>query len=216
MSTPTLCGVPCPDHPHTCARSPQHYSHHRDAKQKGTETCSWPDPPEPRPAGPTVTDTRAAAREALRGLTGGDPAPQWRVVFTDSESPDGIAPVCEDPGHDPTDGNFYDCCPEPDIEVGSEAVAAYMVALLNGDREQPAEAAPDFFQPGRTYTYGGDGFTAPELLTWFRAEHITTHPDTGKRTAFGWARRGDEQWVPYSEPDDDFAAFTLQPEDGAR
>jgi hypothetical protein len=83
----------------------------------------------------TLDTLRAAARESLSGLTGGDPTPTWRVVFTDSESPDGIAPVCADEGHDPADGSVYDCCPEPDIEVGDERVAAYLVALLNADRE---------------------------------------------------------------------------------
>jgi hypothetical protein len=182
VNAPTaLCGTACPDHPHTCARSPQHYGHHRDVKQKGTETCSWPDPPTPRPAGPTVTDTRVAAREALRGLTGGDPAPQWRTVFSDSESGDSVAPVCEDPDHEPTDGCAYDCCPEPVIEVGDERVAAYLVALLNADREA-VRPAPDFFQPGHTYAHAHYRF---ECL------HLVTHPVTGDVQAWGWFGKAD-------------------------
>jgi hypothetical protein len=74
----------------------------------------------------------------------------------------------------------------------------------SGESTQPA----DFFQPGRTYTYGGNGFTAPELITTFRVDSVTTHPETGHRYAFGWARQGFEKWIPYSEPEGDFAAFT--------
>lgn len=192
MTTPAvLCGAACPDHPHTCARSPKHTSDHRDVKQKGTETCSWPDPPAPWPAGPSVTDTRAAAREALRGLTGGHPTPQWRVVISDSESPDAVAPVCEDPDHEPGDGGVYDCCPEPVIEVGDERLAAYLVALLNADR---TEAVPDFFQPGHGYTHrhGTDFLTVA----------VTTHPNTGEPRALGWIVRNGWHEPGACDPDD--------------
>jgi hypothetical protein len=74
--------------------------------------------------------------------------------------------------------------------------------------------APDFFQLGRTYSYGGDGYTAPELIVTFRVEHITTHPDTGERTAMGWARRGYDGWQSWMEPERGFPEFTLRPEDG--
>ncbi|MDG9701725.1 hypothetical protein [Streptomyces sp. DH37] len=63
----------------------------------------------------------------------------------------------------------------------------------------------DFFQPGRTYAYDANGFTAPELLTRFRVEHITVHPGTGKRMAFGWIQTAaSEPWSPYAEPADEW------------
>ncbi|WP_017585506.1 hypothetical protein [Nocardiopsis ganjiahuensis] len=38
-----LCAARCPNgHEHTCARSPKHCGPHRDVKQKGHESCSWP------------------------------------------------------------------------------------------------------------------------------------------------------------------------------
>jgi hypothetical protein len=64
-----------------------------------------------------------------------------------------------------------------------------------------APAAPDFFQPGRTYAYDADGFTAPELITVFRVASTTTHPATGEPFAFGWIRKGETTtWQPYAEP----------------
>lgn len=65
---------------------------------------------------------------------------------------------------------------------------------------QPA----DFFQPGHTYAYDADGFTAPELITRFRVQHITTHPTSGKRMAFGWLHTPDTSWTPYAEPADEW------------
>lgn len=58
----------------------------------------------------------------------------WRTIFTDSESPSGVAPVCEhqsDPskhtpnafGDAPGPEWVFDCCPYPHIEVWSEAGA---------------------------------------------------------------------------------------------
>jgi hypothetical protein len=42
----------------------------------------------------------------------------------------------------------------------------------------PEQAAPDFFEVGRTYT-ARDGST-------FRCDAVTTHPDSGWRVALGW------------------------------
>ncbi|MEU1800808.1 hypothetical protein [Streptomyces sp. NPDC019937] len=75
------------------------------------------------------------------------------------------------------------------------------VTPTGGEITQPA----DFFQPGRTYAYDASGFTAPELLTLFRVEHITQRPNTGKRMAFGWIRTAEsEAWSPYAEPSDEW------------
>jgi hypothetical protein len=96
-----------------------------------------------------LTALRAAARAAV-DVPGGEPV-RWRVVSI--EYGGGIAPVCtateyafgasSHPTHlldadvfgpDARDDlGPYDCCPRPWIEVWSEEMAAYMVALLNGD-----------------------------------------------------------------------------------
>ncbi|MGW4028200.1 hypothetical protein ACWEFL_02590 [Streptomyces sp. NPDC004838] len=92
---------------------------------------------------------RQYAADAL--ATPGTPFPTWRVIITDSESPDGIAPVCTAPGSlhmidspdDPVrdEGGVYDCCPWPQIETWSVPLAAYLVALLNADvPSQPTRA----------------------------------------------------------------------------
>ncbi|ROO82654.1 hypothetical protein EDD29_0135 [Actinocorallia herbida] len=40
------CAHQCPNHAHTCDRTPTHLSDHRDQQQKGTHTCSWPNEPD--------------------------------------------------------------------------------------------------------------------------------------------------------------------------
>jgi hypothetical protein len=100
-----------------------------------------------------LTALRAAARAAV-DVPGVEPV-RWRVVSI--EYGGGIAPVCtatsftldadlggtSHPTHrldadvfgpDTRDDlGLYDCCPRPWIEVWSEEMAAYLVALLNGD-----------------------------------------------------------------------------------
>ncbi|WP_370362409.1 hypothetical protein [Catenulispora sp. MAP12-49] len=63
---------------------------------------------------------------------------RWRTVITDSESLDGIALVCTDPGHpDVIDGIpgasswMYDCCDPDVIETHDVAMAAFLIAALN-------------------------------------------------------------------------------------
>jgi hypothetical protein len=78
---------------------------------------------------------------------------QWRVTLTDSESLTGVAPVCTQPGSDALheipdypggpkrdEDGVYDCCPWPQFDTYSEATAAYLVALLNADSADSAEA----------------------------------------------------------------------------
>ena len=62
----------------------------------------------------------------------------------------------------------------------------------------PADATPDFFQPGHTYAEPGD------TTDWrFRCDSITTHPGHGERTALGWRHfRG--EWEPCAYGEDDF------------
>lgn len=90
---------------------------------------------------PDLTALRSAA---LRLLTQGQakPATTWRLVLTDTESLTGVGLVCTDPAHPGIDDigceydefGVYDCCPMV-IETWHEKVAAYLVALLNGDAE---------------------------------------------------------------------------------
>ncbi|MBS2538846.1 hypothetical protein KGQ20_39480 [Catenulispora sp. NF23] len=60
---------------------------------------------------------------------------RWRVVITDSESADGIMPVCASPEHPVDDRgqqwSVYDCCDPHLIETYCEALAAFLVAALN-------------------------------------------------------------------------------------
>jgi hypothetical protein len=60
---------------------------------------------------------------------------RWRVVITDSESADGIMPVCDSPEHPEDDReqqwSVYDCCDPYLIETYCEALAAFLVAALN-------------------------------------------------------------------------------------
>lgn len=69
-------------------------------------------------------------------------ASRWRVIATDSESLTGIAPVCtaggglhviaDYPGGPIRDEEgIYDCCPAPQVETYSAAVAEQLVTLLN-------------------------------------------------------------------------------------
>lgn len=72
-------------------------------------------------------------------------APKWRLIFTDSESLSGVAPVCprqNDPeAHELRDFvtgeveagvNFvYECCPHPHIECWSPVDAESVLAVLN-------------------------------------------------------------------------------------
>lgn len=95
-----------------------------------------------------LAKAREAAAEILRQDTGTD-HPKWRLILTDSESFTGLAPVCtgersdalheipDYPGGPKRDEDgVYDCCPWPQVETYSEAVAAYLVELLNADVEQ--------------------------------------------------------------------------------
>lgn len=64
----------------------------------------------------------------------------WRVIFTDSESLTGIAPVCTEPGRHEIDiDTVYDCCPGPHIECWSERRAKEIAAALT---EAEAEVCP--------------------------------------------------------------------------
>ncbi|MEU3899765.1 hypothetical protein [Streptomyces sp. NPDC045251] len=52
-----------------------------------------------------------------------------------------------------------------------------------------ADCAADFFQPGHTYRHSA----------WsFRCDAVTTHPDTGERTALGWFRFRQQRWRPFT------------------
>ncbi|MCP3017263.1 hypothetical protein NGM33_28430 [Nocardiopsis dassonvillei] len=71
-TAPDLCAARCPHgHDHTCARPPQHCGFHRDAEQKGDESCSWTD--DDRPAvGPVYESPEELAAEIVRLREGWD------------------------------------------------------------------------------------------------------------------------------------------------
>ncbi|MFF7365661.1 hypothetical protein [Streptomyces sp. NPDC008125] len=78
---------------------------------------------------------RRSARKFLATASGVE-RPEWRQLITGERlvaDVDGIGPVCTDDGHEPLDGNVYDCCPEPILAVDSPPLGAYVVELLNTD-----------------------------------------------------------------------------------
>ncbi|WP_331762508.1 hypothetical protein OG612_45605 (plasmid) [Streptomyces sp. NBC_01527] len=86
-------------------------------------------------------------------------------------------------------------------------------ALIDSALAHPAAGTPDFFLPGRTYA-NGDGFTAPEETTLFRAELITTHPVHKTLRAIGWQRTATSgsPWREASFDGAEFAEMRLLPE----
>lgn len=97
-----------------------------------------------------VNETLATAREAAAEMFEvevGERRPMWRVIYTDSESPTGVALVCtaegaDDEHHLIDDGpngptrdkaGVYDCCPGTQFETYSTVLAPYLVELLNAD-----------------------------------------------------------------------------------
>lgn len=82
-----------------------------------------------------LDSARDAARALFKAETGAE-RPGWRQLITGEkrvDDVDGIGPVCTDAEHEALDGNVYECCPEPIIEVASPAFGAYLVELLNAD-----------------------------------------------------------------------------------
>ncbi|MGW3428940.1 hypothetical protein ACWDHW_13430 [Streptomyces melanosporofaciens] len=65
------------------------------------------------------------------------------------------------------------------------------VSPAGAEITQPA----DFFQPGHTYSDDEHGWK-------FRVDTVTTHPETGERTALGW--RYWTGWEPYAYGEDDW------------
>jgi hypothetical protein len=143
-----------------------------------------------------MSENLAKARAAARA---DQPAPAWRLIITDSESPTGLAPVCTGKGSDALhmiddypggpvrdEDGVYDCCPWPQIETYSTVWAEYLVELLNADAGEKASvtaptATPDFFQVGHTYGREHHGHCIE-----FFVEHVATPPSGGQRIAFGW------------------------------
>ena len=73
---------------------------------------------------------------------------KWRVIITDSENLDGVAPVCPNQNdytkHSTGDGymkepaddvGVYGCCPYPQIEGMNERQASALVEVLNAAYE---------------------------------------------------------------------------------
>lgn len=74
----------------------------------------------------------------------------------------------------------------------------------------------DFFQPGRTYTYGQTGYRAPELTVLFWVEHVTRHPERGHLRAIGWSKTGEpgSKWRGDFQDEDQFEGWAEVPEGG--
>ncbi|MFI7315196.1 hypothetical protein [Streptomyces hygroscopicus] len=73
--------------------------------------------------------------------------------------------------------------PRPDV-------TDYVVTEITVEGDEAAQPA-DFFQPGRTYAYGQNGYRAPELTVLFQVEHVTRHPERGHLRAIGWSKTGE-------------------------
>ncbi|MGA5489605.1 hypothetical protein ACPCK1_17835 [Streptomyces pseudogriseolus] len=102
-----------------------------------------------RPANELLAEAREAAADMFE-VEVGERRPMWRVIYTDSESPTGVALVCtaegaDDEHHVIDDGSggstrddqgVYDCCPSTQFETYSTVLAAYVVEVLNADAER--------------------------------------------------------------------------------
>jgi hypothetical protein len=80
-----------------------------------------------------------------------------------------------------------------------------MDAHVTWEKDATSNAAPDFFQPGRTYTEDAP-FRAPEDRGNFQCVAVAIHPTTGNRRALGFEQAGagapwksssfrDEEWA---------------------
>lgn len=149
----------------------------------------------------------AEARAAWKAVR--DVNRTWRAVFTDSESLDGVALVCTAEGTDDRhtvldlgsgpqrdEQGVYDCCPWPQFETHSTALAAYLVALLNTDHEKDTAAAATS-TPVTVYRAGYDGesiplgwYTTPEAARAHCEASLSTNYPVHVTLVFDWI--GDE------------------------
>jgi len=112
-----------------------------------------------------MSENLAKARAAVAPLIAHDTGdrPRWRVIHTDSESPSGVALTCTGENSDALhmiddypggpirdEEGVYDCCPWPQFETYSPALAAYLVELLNADAEEKASAPAPTATPQAT------------------------------------------------------------------
>ncbi|MGW6454992.1 hypothetical protein ACWF94_03555 [Streptomyces sp. NPDC055078] len=153
----------------------------------------------------TARDLTAALDKARAAVAEMPDAPvAWRVIFTDSESPDGIAPVCTaEPGnlHMITDypggpirneHGVYDCCPWPHIETYAVPVAAYLVALLNADAAAVAQQQPEPVVTPEVaahvlwHMHGNGGYPAGSFTAGLLAAWNLADPANSARLAAGF------------------------------
>ena len=76
-----------------------------------------------------------------------------------------------------------------DLAAVQQALVNHAVDDANA-RDEAKKHATNFFRPGRTYT-DGTGYSAPEITTYFRVEHVARHPDREHLRAIGWSRTGE-------------------------
>jgi hypothetical protein len=139
-----------------------------------------------------MSENLAKARAAARA---DQPAPTWRLIITDSESPTGLAPVCtgersdalhmidDYPGGPQRDEDgVYDCCPWPQIETYSTVWAAYLVELLNADAGEEASAQAPTATPTDTnrrarllheITFDGGRWKSGDVARWYQTQGLT-------------------------------------------
>lgn len=120
-------------------------------------------------------------------------------VWTD---PDTDAPLSQGPGRI-----------TPLRPVAPGPVAADGVAPTQALREDAEET--NFFRPDRTYS-NGNAYRAPELITLFRVEHVTRHPEHGHLRAIGWMRNGapGSKWHGGFQDEGEFEGWTDVTEGG--
>lgn len=77
---------------------------------------------------------------------------------------------------------------------------------------------PAFFEPGRTYSRGATPWSVPELISLFRVEYVTRHPETGRRRAIGWTRTGEPgaRWHGDFADEGEFSVWSASDESGER
>lgn len=111
----------------------------------------------------------------------------WRVIFIDSESETGVAPVCDRPdvhammhGDGPGSPDVYDCCPNPCIETYSEPGAVRLAALLDRARRRAVPVKRD-----RALAWAAIFAAVNSSVVW-----ILSGPGPGTFFGFVWSTAG--------------------------
>lgn len=106
---------------------------------------------------------------------------------------------------------------QPEDVAYNQAIDDVTTALTRLAYGERSDEARDFFQPGHTYT-DGNGYQAPEIVSYFRVECVTRHPDRGHLRAIGWLRSGaaDSGWHGDFRDEDEYSGWTDVTEGGGQ